>query len=292
MREACPKSSSTAWMDIWWNRATCRQRRATPSKSCVAQTAAAKWARPPASTPGKNSAPTTSYPSTNLTTSVSSLNPDGACFLTPSCGCFSWGASSSPTCRSSCPISRACPAAASRRCAAHLPAHLHLPPPTARASLRSFPIRRERAGTLRAALSRTRPAAPVSASSCHSPALQTPASQISSRLLGSPLRPCASLPPHLPDSTQSAENPSHSFPTSCHEFHIHVNAVCHSAAPLPTRSVCRHARDARRANGSSTFLPQTALRERASRPLGPCILPRSGPHRQQTSRLCAWQRMQ
>ena len=47
--------------------------------------AAAKWAKPPASTPGKNSAPATSSPSTRPITSASSLNPDPnydvECFL-------------------------------------------------------------------------------------------------------------------------------------------------------------------------------------------------------------------
>src|SRR6266436_5115665 len=38
--------------------------------------AAAKWAKPPASTPRKNSAPTTSSPPTKTTTSASSANPD------------------------------------------------------------------------------------------------------------------------------------------------------------------------------------------------------------------------
>src|SRR5260370_26187502 len=49
---------------------------ATPSKSCPAPTAAAKWAKSPASTPRKNSAPTTSSPSTKPTTSASSPNPE------------------------------------------------------------------------------------------------------------------------------------------------------------------------------------------------------------------------
>ena len=41
-----------------------------------APTAAAKWASAPASTPGKNSAPTTSSPSTSPATNASSPNPD------------------------------------------------------------------------------------------------------------------------------------------------------------------------------------------------------------------------
>src|SRR5260370_25885009 len=48
-----------------------RKPRATPSKSCPAPTAAAKWAKPPASTPRKNSAPATSSPPTKPTTSAS-----------------------------------------------------------------------------------------------------------------------------------------------------------------------------------------------------------------------------
>src|SRR5713226_7240794 len=55
----------------------CRKPRATPSKSCPAPTAAAKWAKSPASTPRRNSAPTTSSPLTRPTTSASSPNPDG-----------------------------------------------------------------------------------------------------------------------------------------------------------------------------------------------------------------------
>src|SRR5205807_1319511 len=61
---ACPKWSSMAWMDIWWNQAMFRRRHATPSKFFHARTAVAKWAKRPALTPRKNSAPTTSSPPT------------------------------------------------------------------------------------------------------------------------------------------------------------------------------------------------------------------------------------
>src|SRR5439155_1221438 len=51
-----------------------------PSKSCPAPTAAAKWARPRASTPRKISAPTTLSPPTKTTTNASSANLD-ECFI-------------------------------------------------------------------------------------------------------------------------------------------------------------------------------------------------------------------
>src|SRR6267142_1482154 len=63
-------------MDFWWNPAMCKQPRATPSSFCRAPTAAARWAKSPASTPRKTTAPTTSSPPTSATTSASSRNPD------------------------------------------------------------------------------------------------------------------------------------------------------------------------------------------------------------------------
>src|SRR5271167_505154 len=76
MSAACPKSSSTASMATWWNRAKCDWRRSTPSICFLVPTAAARWGNLPASTPKENSALTTSFPCTSAITNESSLSSD------------------------------------------------------------------------------------------------------------------------------------------------------------------------------------------------------------------------
>src|SRR5580765_8501486 len=64
------------WTVIWLNPKMSPPPQGTPSIYSRVLTAAAKWANSPASTPRKNSAPTTSSPATNATTNTSSPKPE------------------------------------------------------------------------------------------------------------------------------------------------------------------------------------------------------------------------